>query len=212
MSVKLTKRQRSVIELLSTGFSNREAAIKLKMTELEMEEVWAEISRRLQASVPATIDEYALVSMFDRVDRRRLEAELWASEARLNALMDTAPEAVLLIEGRSGRILKVNNRALTLLGYSPKELVNQPMEMLIPPDLRTKHVGLRNGFLSSVRKREMGYHPPIYAVTRSGQQLKLDIALTATAATEDVMVVCNVVLEATIEDLSPIGNGQTVEH
>jgi len=163
------------------------------MTEAQFEEIWVELSQRLQTSVPVSVKDYAAMALYDRIERHALEAELWASEARLTALMDTAPDAILLIEGRSGRILKVNNRALMILGYSPRELLNHPMEMLLDPEIRTKHVGLRRGFLSSVRKREMGYHPPITAYTKGGKLVQFDIALTATASTDDVMVVCHLV-------------------
>lgn len=180
-------------ELLGNGFTQREVSFRLKISEADVAEVWSEIAVRIQSSEPVSLADFGLVATYDRLERQRLESELWASEARLTALMDTAPEAVFLIDGRSGRILKVNNRALLVLGYSPRELLHQPMEILIAEDLRGKHVGLRNGFLGSVRKREMGYHPPIKALTKSGEMIELDIALTATASTDDVMVVCSLV-------------------
>lgn len=192
MGARLGKRHLAVIEFLSSGYTFREAAIRLRLSEQEITNVWTDITERVQSSVPESIDDYRLLTKLERIERQRLEAELWASEARLNALMDTAPEAVFLIEGRSGRILKANNRAMQLFGFSPRELLNSPMEMLLEPDVKDKHVGLRRGFLGSVRKREMGYHPPIYALTKDGRRLKLDIALTATASTDDVMVVCSV--------------------
>jgi PAS domain S-box-containing protein len=190
MAVRLTKGQKELLEQLSSGVTEREAALRMKLSETELSALWQQIILKFQSSTPETVQDYALLSLYERVERRRLESELWASEARLTALMDTAPEAVLLINGRSGRILKANNQAMMLLGYSPRELLNQTMEMLVPPEIRTKHVGLRNGFLNSIRKREMGYHPPIFALTKDGRELELEIALTATAATDDVMVVC----------------------
>lgn len=192
MGAKLGKRHLAVIESLSSGYTFREAAMRLKLSDQEIARSWTEVTERVQSHVPESLDDYRLLATCERIERQRLEAELWASEARLNALMDTAPDAVFLIEGRSGRILKANNRALQLFGYTPRELLNSPMEMLLESDVKAKHVGLRRGFLSSVRKREMGYHPPIHALTKEGRRLKLDIALTATASTDDVMVVCSV--------------------
>jgi PAS domain S-box-containing protein len=119
-----------------------------------------------------------------------LEGEIWAGEARLNALMDIAPEAIVLANGRSGRILKANHQASVIFGYTLRELVGLPVEALVPSDLHDIHVKYRQGFLHNVRKREMGYHPPIQAVRKDGSLVELDIALTATAATDDVMVVC----------------------
>jgi len=36
----------------------------------------------------------------------------------------------------------------------------------------------------------MGYHPPIEALRKDGSKIWLEIGLTATQASEDVMVVC----------------------
>jgi hypothetical protein len=44
--------------------------------------------------------------------------------------------------------------------------------------------------LRSVRKREMGYHPPITGLKRYGTEVRMSIALTATVKDDDVMVVC----------------------
>jgi PAS domain S-box-containing protein len=84
-----------------------------------------------------------------------------------------------------------------MFGYSPRELVGHEVEMLVLPEVRDVHVAYRNGFLNSVRKREMGYHPPIEALRKDGSTIWLDIALTATQATDDVMVVCRPVQAST---------------
>lgn len=195
MGARLTKRQLNVLDMLASGHSERETYLRLKLSESQFAEDWQAIQLKLQTSVPVDLADYQLLSKYERVGRMQLEAELWASEARLTALMDTSTDVVFLINGRSGRILKFNNRALIVFGYSPRELQNELMEMLIAEDVRSKHVGLRNGFLNSIRKREMGYHPPIQARKKDGTIVEMDIALTATASTDDVMVVCKVLEE-----------------
>jgi PAS domain S-box-containing protein len=190
MSYKLTKRQSEILSVLASGLTEREACLRLKISEAQITSRWQEIGHKIETNVAETIEDYVLRSAYERVERQRLEAELWASEARLTSLMDTALEAVFVVHGRSGRILKANNQALILLGYTPKEVINHTVEMLVPQEARSKHVALRHGFLNNIRKREMGYHPPIFAVAKDGTRLELDIALTATASTDDVMVVC----------------------
>jgi len=190
MGFRLTKRQTELLALLSSGHTDRETYLRLRISESQFHHDWQALGHRIKSGIPETIGDYQTIAAYERVERLRLEAEVWASEARLTALMDTSLEVVFLINGRSGRILKANNRAFVMLGYSPRELLNQPMEMLVDPDLQAKHVGLRNGFLNSVRKRELGYHPPIFAITKDGRRIDLEIALTVTMATEDVMVVC----------------------
>lgn len=199
MPISLTEHERNVLEHLTSGLTERETYLRLGLAKTELDIVWQEISEKIQSSIPATMEDYELLTMYQRVERQRLEAELWASEARLGALMDTAPEAVLIIEGRSGKILRINNQASVMFGYSPRELLGHSMEMLVPDELRKIHVSYRQGFVNSVRKREIGYHPLIMARRKDGTMTPIEIGLTATASTEDVMVLCRPVNSASVE-------------
>jgi len=186
----LSDQEKQVLDSLASGYTDRETYLRLSISEVEFGKIWQRIKDEFEGNVADTFEETHIRHAYHRVERRRLEAELWASQARLTALMDTAPEAIFVINGRTGLIESVNNQVVLMLGYSKRELIGVKMEMLIPDDLKEIHVAYRQGFLNSVRKRELGYHPPIHAVCKDGTLLQLDIALTATAATDDVMVVC----------------------
>jgi PAS domain S-box-containing protein len=186
----LSNREREVFDLLAAGLKERDASDRLDLDDVEVEYLWRSIRVKLQTMEPESFEDYEMLLDYERIERRILEREVWAGEARLNALMDTAPEAVFLVAGQSGRILKVNNNAITMFGYTPRELVGMVMEELIMPNRRAIHEKYRVGFLNSVRKRELGYHPPIFAMRKDGTKIQLDIALTATVKTDDVMVVC----------------------
>lgn len=205
MAYRITERQIQILEALASGATDRDACRRLRLSASQLQHEWAALGKKLEKGAPGTIEEYQIVVQYEKVTRRRLEAELWASEARLNALMDISPEAILVVDGRSGRVLKANNRALTLFGYSPREIQGIRVERLIEPRLQARHSLLRVGFLNSVRKREMGYHPPILGVAKDGSSMELDIALTATSATDDVMVACrrlDVAMEPTARALA----------
>lgn len=196
MAYNLTEQEKRVLQSLASGFSERETYLRLEIPESEFGSVWMRITEEFEGNLAENMEETELRHAYHRVNIRRLEAELWASEARLSALMETAPEPILIINGRSGTIESVNNQALLMFGYTMRELIGKSMEMLVPEDIKKIHVAYRTGFLNSARKREMGYHPPIYAVCKDGRQLQLDIALTATSATDDVMVVCKPTAES----------------
>jgi PAS domain S-box-containing protein len=186
----LDSRERQALDLLASHHSDEEVARQLGVSERELSEIWATLSGKLQVAEPGSAEGFELLLRYERVERQRLESQLWSSEARLNALMDISPEAILLANGRSGRILKANQQAAAIFGYSVRELVGASVEMLVPDDVRQVHGSYRTAFLRNVRKREMGYHPPILAVRADGTSVELDVALTASAATDDVMVVC----------------------
>jgi PAS domain S-box-containing protein len=198
MSYHLTPQEQQLLEALISGYSQREICHRLSISALEIDQIWERVHEEMESADAETPADIELREGYHRVERRHLEAELWASEARLNALMDTAPEAILVIDGRSGKIQRINNQALLLLGYTLREMIGASMEILVPEELRDIHVSYRLGFLNSVRKRELGYHPLIQGVCKDGRLVNLDIALTATAATDDVMVVCRVASEAAL--------------
>lgn len=126
----------------------------------------------------------------ERRQRGSLERSLLSMRARFAALMDAMPEAVLVVDGRSGVVKQVKVHAGELFRMPVDKLIGLSVEELIPLRQRTLHPAYRVGFIASIRKREMGYHPPISALRGDGSKVELAIALTATTIDEDVMVVC----------------------
>jgi PAS domain S-box-containing protein len=202
---------RRVLSAAAAGQSLRDVARELDLPESEVRKAWQRLEERFAELDPTTPEEFREALDFERARRRALEAEVWAADSRLRALMDLSPEGVLLVDGRSGEILAANVRAETFLGYGAGELVGRSVEEHVPEDVRERHVALRHGFLNSIRKRDMGYHPPILARRRDGSMITLDIGLTATPATDDVMVVCRPCQpgDATAETNRFMGSGES---
>jgi PAS domain S-box-containing protein len=77
-----------------------------------------------------------------------------AETLRITALIEQAPNPMIVVDNL-GRIRLLNQQAQTLFGYSTADLANQPIELLIPSDLRAGHVQLRNQYLKSPAARPM---------------------------------------------------------
>lgn len=53
------------------------------------------------------------------------------SDAVYKTLVESAPDGIVMV-GQEGRIVVVNSQAEKLFGYDRAELLNKPIEILIP--------------------------------------------------------------------------------
>ena len=95
----------------------------------------------------------------------------------LNALFEYATEGII-ISNQKGIIVKANPSAERLFGYSPGELVNQEIEILIPFKLREKHISHRYGFNQNPHPRAMGKDLPLKAKKKDDTEFPVEISLT----------------------------------
>src|SRR5215469_3931103 len=78
---------------------------------------------------------------------------------RYEALVQLAPDATVVVDAR-GRIRLVNRQTEELFGYSAEDLLNQPVELLIPERLRAVHQQHRTEYSQAPRVRHLGAHIP----------------------------------------------------
>ena len=78
----------------------------------------------------------------------------------------------------AGRIVRANETVEELFGYSPSELLNQPVERLIPDQARRVHAQHRAGYAVHPTKRAMGSNLDLYALRKDGTQFAVDIVLS----------------------------------
>jgi PAS domain-containing protein len=81
--------------------------------------------------------------------RREVAARAQA-EAKFRGLLETAPDAIVIVDS-TGRIVLVNSQTEALFGYSRHELLGQQVEILMPQRFRDAHCGHRQGFFSAPR-------------------------------------------------------------
>ncbi len=93
-----------------------------------------------------------------------------------DSLFRLAPDAVLLV-GPDGRVQRLNDEAVALLGWTPEELLGQPVEMLVPPEVGQVHVAHRAAFAADPSRRVMGHGRELAVLRRDGSRLMADISL-----------------------------------
>src|SRR5262245_22653687 len=69
------------------------------------------------------------------------------SEPKFQALLESAPDAIIIVRA-NGQIAIANGQAERLFGYPRSELIDQPIEILLPEHLRGRHTQHRTSFAS----------------------------------------------------------------
>ncbi|HUI47392.1 MAG TPA: GAF domain-containing protein [Acidimicrobiia bacterium] len=111
-------------------------------------------------------------------------------------LLEVLPDGVIVLTA-SGRIVMVNGQASELSGYLPQELVDEPVEKLVPAALRAEHVALRSGYVSNGgAARPMSARLDIVLLRADHTELPVDIALGPIKVADEQLII------ATIRDAS----------
>ncbi|MCH8346380.1 MAG: PAS domain S-box protein, partial [Chloroflexi bacterium] len=132
-----------------------------------------------------------IASVRDISERKRAEEALRGSEQRFRGLLESAPDACVIVN-TDGRIVLVNTQTEKMFGYSRDELIGEPVEMLMPERSREAHVGLRTGYYSEPRTRPMGAGRELAGRRKDGSEFPVDISLS-TLETKNGILVTSVV-------------------
>lgn len=98
-------------------------------------------------------------------------------DSAFRALFASSPCGLILLNDK-GRIVEVNERLEKIFDYSAKELIGQPIEILLPHRDRAHHVALRDGFIKEPEVRPMGLGRDLAGRRRDGMEVPVEVALT----------------------------------
>jgi PAS domain S-box-containing protein len=108
---------------------------------------------------------------------QRTQEELQQTEQFFRSVLELAPDG-LLVADEAGVIRLANAKCEELFGYPRAELVGQPVEMLVPDDVKPRHPGLRRGFHGSPAPRAMGSGLELRAQRKDGSLFPVEIGLS----------------------------------
>lgn len=99
-------------------------------------------------------------------------------DADLHALLfDSAPDATLVVDHR-GAIRLLNPQAVSLFGYEPEELLDRPVEYLVPDEVRDLHRAHRARYQRHPSMRAMGVDSQLRARRKDGSTFPASISLS----------------------------------
>src|SRR6185437_581073 len=117
------------------------------------------------------------------------EDALRESEANNRTLFETASQAILVIND-AGCIVRANQMAGEVFGYSPNELVGQSHEILVPPRLRKRHLARQKEFFSDPKSRVMGMGLNLMGLRKDGTEFPLEANLSGLQSKNGFLAVC----------------------
>ncbi len=120
---------------------------------------------------------HATLVALDVTTEKNAEQALRDSEEQFRALLEAAPDAIVIVDER-GKIVLVNALAITLFGYSRAELIGEPVEMLMPSRFRNAHVGLRAEYLVEPLPRDMNGGINLQGRRKNGDEFPIEVSLS----------------------------------
>jgi diguanylate cyclase (GGDEF)-like protein/PAS domain S-box-containing protein len=118
----------------------------------------------------------------------------FAAPLGLNAelMLDASPNAVIAVDGR-GRIVYASPKVREAFGWSPDELLGEPVERLVPSRLEERHAADRAGYRVNAAPRPMGGGPELTAHRRDGTEFPVEVSLAPVHSPRGPLVFATIV-------------------
>ena len=104
------------------------------------------------------------------------EANLEARDAHLRSILDTVPDATVVIE-RDGTIVSFNAAAIRQFGYSETEVIGQNVSVLMPEPYRQEHNGYLQRYATTGVKRIIGIDRVVVGRRKDGSTFPMKLAV-----------------------------------
>ena len=109
----------------------------------------------------------------------------------VSEILNASAEATI-ISDHDGKIRVANQAAEELFGYGPGELLDEPVELLIPKEKRDRHKELRDGYGKTPRARPMVSGVEIHGRRKDGSAFRAEISLNP-IETDDGLIVTSTI-------------------
>lgn len=131
----------------------------------------------------------------DITQRKNLELALAQMTAKFNTLLEATPDALVIID-QKGHIIFSNKLIEKLFGYTTDELMEHPIEILIPPRYTQKHITHRNNYMKNPQMRLIGVGVDLFGRHKEGHEFPVEVSLNPLSTAEGLCVL------AAIRDIS----------
>src|SRR6187549_1536714 len=120
---------------------------------------------------------FAVVDSSMRNEPEQASTQARAREAQLQAILDTAVEAILTIDER-GTVESFNLAAVRMFGFQPSEVLGRNVSMLMPPPYQGEHDGYLAAYLGGGSKKIIGIGREVQARRKDGSDFPIHLAVS----------------------------------
>lgn len=124
----------------------------------------------------------------DITERKRVEEALRESEGMTRRIIETSPDAVLMVNSDRCIIL-VNRRAEQIFGYSREEMLGESIDMLVPERYRDAHARHGADFTATPHVRTMSASMELAGRRKDGSTIPLEIGLSPIETRDGLCVI-----------------------
>jgi PAS domain S-box-containing protein len=129
-------------------------------------------------------------------ERGQIDRQLHRTEKQLADILEHAAESILAVN-QDHRIIVFNKAAEKMFGYSAREALGQPLDLLIPDRLVKGHgEHVRNFAASPDRARPMEHRQELVAKRKDGSEFPVEIGLSKLEA-EDGIIFTALIVDVT---------------
>ena len=118
---------------------------------------------------------YAKVSR-DITEHRAAEDALRAREAHLRSILETVPDAMVVID-EAGRIQSFSAAAERLFGYENTEVLGQNVSILMPEPYRTQHDSYMSRYMTTGERRIIGIGRVVVGQRKDESTFPMELAV-----------------------------------
>jgi PAS domain S-box-containing protein len=124
---------------------------------------------------------YRILVVQDITGRKRAEQALQASQERLAAIIGTATDAIVTLDGNQ-RVVLFNAAAETIFGCTAPEIIGKPIDRFLPARFRGVHGShIREFGATGKTSRSMSSPGTLYGVRANGEEFPIEATISHAA-------------------------------
>lgn len=117
-----------------------------------------------------------MADLNEQVGEPVISSALQEREARLQSILETAPDAIIVIDDR-GLIESYSAAAQRLFGFTAEEVIGRNVKLLMPSPYRERHDGYMQHYMDTGERRIIGIGRVVVGQRKDGTTFPMELAV-----------------------------------